>query len=188
MVCTALLATMTANAFIRVLTAADAPAYKTLHDTVLHSAPEAFVSDLASALARPAQAYVPRFGSIASGRFFLGAFCSDAAAPMLGCVGCERALYPQQRHSGELVGLMVAPPAQRQGLGWALLLQCLALAAQVPGLEQLQLSVQAGNAHAIRLYERAGFTAWGREPRALRVGCAYHDKVHMMRLLHPTGP
>lgn len=110
MVCTALLATMTANAFIRVLTAADAPAYKTLHDTVLHSAPEAFVSDLASALARPAQAYVPRFGSIASGRFFLGAFCSDAAAPMLGCVGCERALYPQQRHSGELVGLMVAPP------------------------------------------------------------------------------
>ena len=50
MVCTALLATMTANAFIRLLTAADAPAYKTLHDTVLHSAPEAFVSDLASAL------------------------------------------------------------------------------------------------------------------------------------------
>lgn len=124
MVCTALLATMTANAFIRLLTAADAPAYKTLHDTVLHSAPEAFVSDLASALARPAQAYVPRFGGIASGRFFLGAFCSDAAAPMLGCVGCER----------------------------------------------------------------AGFTAWGREPRALRVGCAYHDKVHMMRLLYPTGP
>ena len=131
MVCTALLATMTANAFIRVLTAADAPAYKTLHDTVLHSAPEAFVSDLASALARPAQAYVPRFGSIASGRFFLGAFCSDAAAPMLGCVGCERALYPQQRHSGELVGLMVAPAAQRQGLGWALLQQCLALAGYI---------------------------------------------------------
>ena len=188
MVCTALLATMTANAFIRVLTAADAPAYKTLHDAVLHSAPEAVVSDLASALARPAQAYVPRFGCIASGRFFLGAFCSDAAAPMLGCVGCERALYPQQRHSGELVGLMVAPAAQRQGLGWALLQQCLALAAQVPGLEQLQLSVQADNAHAMRLYERAGFTAWGREPRALRVGCAYHDKVHMMRLLYPTGP
>ena len=111
MVCTALLATMTANAFIRVLTAADAPAYKTLHDTVLHSAPEAFVSDLASALARPAQAYVPRFGSIASGRFFLGAFAhNDDPAPLLGCVGCERALYPQQRHSGELVGLMVAPP------------------------------------------------------------------------------
>ena len=188
MVCTALLATMTANAFIRLLTAADAPAYKTLHDTVLHSAPEAFVSDLAGALVRPAQAYVQRFGCVASGRFFLGAFCSDAAAPMLGCVGCERALYPQQRHSGELVGLMVAPAAQRQGLGWALLQQCLALAAQVPGLEQLQLSVQAGNAHAIRLYERAGFTAWGREPRALRVGCAYHDKVHMMRLLYPTGP
>lgn len=117
MVCTALLATMTANAFIRLLTAADAPAYKTLHDTVLHSAPEAFVSDLASALARPAQAYVPRFGSIASGRFFLGAFCSDAAAPMLGCVGCERALYPQQRHSGELVGLMVAPPRTAPGPG-----------------------------------------------------------------------
>lgn len=188
MVCTALLATMTANAFIRLLTAADAPAYKTLHDAVLHSAPEAFVSDLAGALVRPAQAYVQRFGGIASGRFFLGAFCSDAAAPMLGCVGCERALYPQQRHSGELVGLMVTPAAQRQGLGWALLQQCLTLAAQVPGLEQLQLSVQADNAHAIRLYERAGFTAWGREPRALRVGCAYHDKVHMMRLLYPTGP
>ncbi len=127
MVCTALLATMTANAFIRLLTAADAPAYKTLHDAVLHSAPEAFVSDLASALARPAQAYVQRFGGVASGRFFLGAFAhNDDPAPLLGCVGCERALYPQQRHSGELVGLMVAPPRTAPGPG-------MGTAAAVPG-------------------------------------------------------
>ena len=184
MVCTALLATMTANAFIRLLTAADAPAYKTLHDTVLHSAPEAFVSDLASALARPAQAYVPRFGGIASGRFFLGAFSSDAAAPMLGCVGCERELRAKQRHSATLVGMMVAPHAQRQGMGRALLHACVAVAARVPGLEQLTLSVTASNTHVVRLYESAGFRAWGLLPRAMLVNGVAYDKLHMIRPLH----
>ncbi|WP_335622423.1 GNAT family N-acetyltransferase [Acidovorax carolinensis] len=92
----------------------------------------------------------------------MGAF--NAASQLLGCVGCERELLPQQRHSARLVSMMVAPAAQRRGIGQQLLAACIHHAAQVPGLEQLTLTVTAANQHVVRLYERAGFRAWGLLP------------------------
>ena len=51
------------------------------------------------------------------------------------------------------------------------------------GLEQLTLSVTASNHHVVRLYERAGFRAWGLLPRAIVVRGAGYDQLHMVRLL-----
>ena len=59
----------------------------------------------------------------------------------------------------------------------------LAVAARVPGLEQLTLSVTASNSHVVRLYESAGFRAWGLLPRAIVVQGAGYDQLHMVRLL-----
>ena len=133
---------------------------------------------------RPASAYAPRFGAPASGHFFLGAFHS--AGPLLGCIGCERELLPQQRHSARLVSMMVAPAAQRRGIGQQLLAACIDQATQVVGLEQLTLSVTASNHHVVRLYESAGFRAWGLLPRAIVVQGAGYDQLHMVRLLPPS--
>lgn len=169
---------------IRPLTAADVHPYKSLRDEALDCAPESFSSDHAASVNRPASAYAPRFGAPASGHFFLGAFAPDG--PLLGCIGCERELLPQQRHSARLVSMMVAPAAQRRGIGQQLLAASIEQAAQVAGLEQLTLSVTASNHHVVRLYESAGFRAWGLLPRAIVVQGAGYDQLHMVRLLPPS--
>ena len=169
---------------IRPLTAADVHPYKSLPDEALECAPESFSSDHAASVNRPASAYAPRFGAPASGHFFLGAFAPDG--PLLGCIGCERELLPQQRHSARLVSMMVAPAAQRRGIGQQLLAASIEQAAQVAGLEQLTLSVTASNHHVVRLYESAGFRAWGLLPRAIVVQGAGYDQLHMVRLLPPS--
>ena len=169
---------------IRPLTAADVLPYKSLRDEALECAPESFSSDHAASVNRPASAYAPRFGAPASGHFFLGAFAPDG--PLLGCIGCERELLPQQRHSARVVSMMVAPAAQRRGIGQQLLAACIEQAAQVAGLEQLTLSVTASNHHVVRLYESAGFRAWGLLPRAIVVQGAGYDQLHMVRLLPPS--
>ena len=55
------------------------------------------------------------------------------------------------------------------------------------GLEQLTLTVTASNPHVVRLYERAGFRAWGLLPRAIVVRGVGYDQLHMVRLL-PSSP
>ena len=170
---------------IRPLTAADVHPYKSLRDEALDCAPESFSSDHAASVNRPASAYAPRFGAPASGHFFLGAFAPDG--PLLGCIGSERELLPQQRHSARVVSMMVAPAAQRRGIGQQLLAACIEQAAQVAGLEQLTLSVTASNHHVVRLYERADFRAWGLLPRAIVVRGVGYDQLHMVRLL-PSSP
>src|SRR3990167_6522923 len=100
---------------IRPLVASDAVAYKALRDEALRTAPDAFTSDYESSVGRDASEYVARFGAPESGQFFLGAF--DAAGQLVGCLGCEREQRTKQRHLATLVGMMVAPQAQRQGIG-----------------------------------------------------------------------
>ena len=166
---------------IRPLAATDAVAYKALRDESLRTAPEAFTSDWASSVGRDASEYVSRFGSVDSGNFFLGAF--DEAGHLLGCIGCERKARLQQRHCASVVSMMVVPGAQRRGIGQALVAACIEAAGQVPGLTQLVLTVTASNAHVVRLYEQAGFRAWGLLPRAIVVDGVGYDKLHMLRLL-----
>ena len=48
------------------------------------------------------------------------------------------------------------------------------------GVEQVHLSVSEAPDSAKALYARAGFVAWGREPRALRWQGAAVDETHMM--------
>jgi len=166
---------------IRPLVAADAVAYKALRDEALRTAPDAFTSDYESSVGRDASEYVARFGALESGQFFLGAF--DAAGQLLGCLGCEREQRTKQRHCAVVVGMMVSPSAQRKGIGRMLVEACVQAASQVPGLTQLVLTVTASNHHVVRLYEQAGFRAWGLLPNAIVVDGVGYDKLHMVRLL-----
>ncbi len=166
---------------IRPLVAADAVAYKALRDEALRTAPTAFTSDYESSVGRDASEYVARFGVLESGQFFLGAF--DTAGQLLGCLGCEREQRTKQRHCAVVVGMMVSPAAQRQGIGRTLVEACVQAASQVPGLTQLVLTVTASNPHVVRLYEQAGFRAWGLLPNAIVVDGVGYDKLHMLRLL-----
>ena len=174
-------ATVNGAVQIRPLVAADAMAYKALRDEALRTAPDAFTSDYESSVGRDASEYVARFDTLESGQFFLGAF--DAAGQLIGCLGCEREQRTKQRHCAVVVGMMVAPFAQRQGIGHQLVAACIEAARHVPGLTQLVLTVTASNAHVVRLYEQAGFRAWGLLPNAIVVDGVGYDKLHMVRLL-----
>jgi RimJ/RimL family protein N-acetyltransferase len=185
---------------IRPLTNTDLPAYKALRDEALLRAPEAFTSDYESGKDRPADVYASRLGATDSGHFALGAFAglpgSSASSPeqnstqLLGSIALERDDRIKKRHSGHVVGMMVWPDVQGQGVATQLVAHCIGHALTSAHLEQLVLTVTASNAHVVRLYERAGFVAYGLLPRAIKVGAMYYDKLHMqldLRALRPAA-
>lgn len=72
---------------VRLLTLTDLPAYKALRDEALRNSPEAFTSDYATEVQKPASAYACRLYDAASGHFLLGAF--DAQEQSLGSIALE---------------------------------------------------------------------------------------------------
>lgn len=166
---------------IRLLTQADLPAYKALRDEGLRSDPEAFTSDFDTASALPAAGYAARLGQPPDDHFILGAFTRDGA--MLGSVVCEREARQKKRHEAALVGLIIKPDARGQGIGKALLAAFDMLVRQLPGLEQVVLSVTASNQAAVALYQGAGFQRYGLLPRAIKLGNTHFDKLLMVKTL-----
>ncbi len=61
-------------------------------------------------------------------------------------------------------GVYVSPNAQRRGIGGSLLAHALAAAPSL-GIRTLLAFVFSHNAASVALFERAGFSAWGRLPR-----------------------
>jgi RimJ/RimL family protein N-acetyltransferase len=162
---------------VRVLRDTDLDAYKALRDHALAHHEEAFTSDAATETQRTAQSYRARMGTDVGGGFTLGAWRGDR---LVGAITCERDGRSKVRHIGHVVGTMVALDQQSQGVGQALLDALIARANDDDELQQLTLSVTAGNRAAIRLYERAGFTRYGRLPNAIRVGGRFLDKDLMV--------
>lgn len=163
---------------IRALREADLPAYKALRDHALAHHEEAFTSDAPTEAKRSAASYASRLGDDRPGDgFTLGAFRADR---LVGAITCERDPRIKVRHVGHVVGTMVHADELRRGVGAALLEALIARAAADAELQQLTLTVTAGNDAAGRLYARAGFVRYGTLPRAIRVGARFLDKHHMV--------
>ena len=161
---------------IRRLVPADLAAYKALRDAMLALHPESFSSDPAPE--RAPESYLARFGvqRPEGGEFTLGAW---HVGTLVGAVSCERDPRTKVRHIGHVIGMMVRDDAQGRGVGRALLDACIAEAHAANGLVMLTLTVTAGNAAAVHLYERAGFVRYGHLPRAILVDGVYHAKDQM---------
>lgn len=156
---------------VRELAEPDLSAYKALRDHALVHHEEAFTSDAAAEATRTAHSYASRLGrSDEGGSFTLGAFRADR---LVGAVSCERDARVKVRHVGHVVGTMVLAGEQGSGVGRALMEALLARVEADAELEQLTLTVTAGNAPAERLYERMGFVRFGTLPHAIRVGDRY---------------
>ena len=160
---------------------ADLMAFKALRDEGLRLHPEAFDADLDNEAARPPESYVGRLGlsEAKGGTFLLGAWVGQQ---MVGMIGPERQFLPKLRHSAELNSMLVTPQHAQRGVGLALMLECLALARRAQGLELITLRVSADNASAIRLYEKAGFSACGVVPRAAKLTDAQGKSRYIDRL------
>ncbi len=167
---------------IRPLLVDELGAYKALRDTMLAEHPSAFTSDANESVGSDADSYRDRLGldRPRGGHFTLGAWDGDA---LVGVISCERENRIKVRHIGHLIGMMVRSDAQGRGVGRALLNECIAAARRAEGVEMLTLTVTAGNAPAIALYESVGFTRYGSLPRAIRVDGAYFTKDQMVLML-----
>jgi len=162
---------------IRRLAPPDLAAYKALRDEMLFAHPEAFTSDAAAEARKEPAEYLQRLGvgRRDGGHFTLGAW---RGRKLVGAIGCERETRVKVSHVGHVIGMMVRPEARGQGIGRTLLEAAIAEARRA-GLETMTLTVTAGNASAVALYQGSGFVAWGTLPRALKIGVQYHDKLHM---------
>ena len=157
---------------------------------MLAESPSAFAADYAETGARP-MAHFRERTTFDTENFIIGAFSgapgSDSgdgpsgASPFIGSVGGLREREPKRRHLGYLWGMYVHADHRSRGIGRALLNEALRRLDKLPDLSAIRLSVTAGNATALALYEQAGFKVWRREPLALRVDGEDFDELHMLR-------
>lgn len=152
---------------IRLLREIDLPDYKALRDGMLARHPAAFTSDAESELKRDADSYRSRLSGGAGGGnlFTLGAWLDGR---LVGAISCERDLRVKVCHIAHIVGMMVSDDLHGHGIGHQLLDRALRLLQGEPSLALATLSVTASNHAAVRLYERCGFTRYGRLEGAIK--------------------
>ena len=162
------------SAEIRLLTPDDAALYRDIRLEGLQRDPDAFASTFERENVMPLSWFAVR---IAEGNV-LGAF---ARGELLGVAGYWPQEGEKERHKATLWGMYVRSAARGAGLGERLIEAIVEHVAS--RVEQLQLGVAAGNAAALRLYIKAGFSEYGREMKALKQDGRYVDEILMVRFL-----
>jgi ribosomal protein S18 acetylase RimI-like enzyme len=153
---------------IRLMRAADLPAYKQLRDGMLADHPQAFTSDAATELQRNADSYRSRLSGGGDGAN-LFTLCAWLGPNLVGAVSCEHEARVKVRHIAHIVGMMVSNELHGQGIGRSLLERALTLLRGEPVLELAVLNVTSSNTRAVRLYESCGFQRYGRLEGAIKL-------------------
>ena len=81
-------------------------------------------------------------------------------------------------HRAEL-GISVRKDYWRQGIGSALMERLIAFAYQ-SGFEQVELTVEAKNLRALRLYQKYGFIVYGTRPHGMKYPDGSYDDDYLM--------
>lgn len=157
---------------------ADAEAYRRVRLSALATNPEAFGSTYAEEASLPLATFAARLTSAS----IFGAW---DGTEVVGTMLYHREPRATEAHKAHIHGVFVEPGYRRRGLG-ADLLNAVIDAARLE-VEQLLLTVMAGNARAIALYQRFGFVTYGVEPRARKLADGYVDNVLMALLLNPAS-
>jgi RimJ/RimL family protein N-acetyltransferase len=108
-------------------------------------------------------------------------FVAEAGGEVVGRLSLSRDPHPASEHVADL-GLMVAKPYRRQGIGRALMEAAERWAREV-GVRKLELHVFPHNEAAIALYEGLGFEREGFRRGHYRRGREYVDTILMAKAL-----
>lgn len=156
---------------LRRLESQDAAPYRTLRLDGLLRHPEAFGASYEDEAKQPLDWFANRLATTA----VFGGF--DASGALVGVAGLMIPIAIKTRHKGFLWGMYVHQAARGSGLSQRLVE---AVIDDARGkVEQLQLTVVASNAPAVRLYSKLGFVDYGLEKRALHVDGHYFDEMLM---------
>ena len=167
---------------IRILAENDAETFMKLRRAALLDAPLAFASSPEDPRAADLEGVRASLRQAPESAVF--GYFEDA---LLGLVGLYRDPHVKAAYKAHLWGMYVAPVARRRGIARGLLEAVVAHAEALPGIEMIHLGVTDAAPAAKRLYEEAGFVAWGREPDSLRLGEESTDEWHMIKRLDPSG-
>ncbi|MFX3675010.1 MAG: N-acetyltransferase family protein [Paenisporosarcina sp.] len=161
---------------IRVLTSDDAENYWKLRLEALQQNPEAFATTYEDAITRkdPVTRVANNLESPSSTT--IGAYVEE---DLVGVMTLSNEDIKKLQHRVNLFAVYVTPRMRGKNIGAALLKEVIQTAKQLPGVEKMNLSVVTSNTAAIYLYEKFGFTTFGVEKKAMKVGEEYFDELHM---------
>ncbi len=114
-------------------------------------------------------------------QFILGAV--DEFGNIAGMIGYSSADSSKTKHKSTLWGLFVRPDFRGKGLATILVQSVIETARDLLDVEQVQLAVSTQNQASYGLYLRLGFTVFGTELHAMKIGDSYVDEYHMVKFL-----
>lgn len=165
---------------IRMLLEEDAAEWWRLRYESLVNEPQAFGKSVEEHEATPVEMIARRFREAPARDAHWGVFQSGK---LIGMATFIRDTGAKDGHKGRIYGVYVDPAHRGRGIGRAVLTQLLERAGSDSSLEQILLAVAVGQSSARRLYRELGFSVYGTEPRALKVGSVYVDEDYMVMQL-----
>jgi RimJ/RimL family protein N-acetyltransferase len=142
---------------VRRVTVDDAARMRALRLEMLADSPLAFLETLATAAARPHEAYRARIAQATRGSR-LAQFIADPRGPLVGHAGGT--VMPDDPAT-TVVFAVYLTPAYRGGKVLAELIDAVAQWSRECGRDELMLEVVTGNDRAVRAYEKLGFEEVG---------------------------
>jgi RimJ/RimL family protein N-acetyltransferase len=165
------------------LTPGHATAYRALMLEAYELHPDAFTSTVAERADLPLSWWAARMADAPDANdVVFGVFVDGTLA---GVAGIRFETREKAAHKATLFGLYVPQRFRKLGLGRGLVDAILTHARARANVVLVQLTVTAGNAPALRLYESCGFVPFGHEPLAVRVDGTYVSRIHMWCSLRP---
>lgn len=163
---------------LRRLAAADAPNLRALWREGLSTTPVSFLLTPEELDAIPDATFAANIDAA----YVMGAWEHDQ---LIGFVTGRRGFVSRQRHTADIGPLYVAVKYQRRGHARALM-QLLMDQLKTDGVRQCELTLDAENTAADKLYASLGFTPFGRRPRSVLLDGKARTDLLMIRSLDGT--
>jgi len=162
----------------RKLAPSDSETYRITRLKCLQEYPNNFTSDYESERKKEKLMFSAFIESDDEENFVFGAFNGKEC---VGICGFLRETKVRTKHRGGLIQVYVAKGHQGKGIGKELVLRSARKAFDEVGVEQVNLSVVAGNDGAKAIYEKCGFAEYGRLNRHSKIGDDYFDEIFMIK-------